>query len=181
MSFWFSWLPAKFICMCLFFSGIVFFFVIQVLAEATFCPFVFQFTFLHADTCTFVFCIWGFAFVSFLLSLVAYACFFGGIVCFLALMYNMFCVLLILLSVLFNCSSHLFMFYNLCSYLWCWVFVGALLALFLCFVFHVGIFIPVRAALCSAYEVSLLLLVISLLCFSCRYIHSNSCSFVFCI
>ena len=35
----------------------------------------FQFTFPPADTCTFVFCIWGFAFVAFLVSLVAYACF----------------------------------------------------------------------------------------------------------
>ena len=35
----------------------------------------FQFTFPPADTCTFMFCIWGFAFVVFLVSLVAYACF----------------------------------------------------------------------------------------------------------
>ena len=35
----------------------------------------FQFSFSPADTCNFVFCIWGFAFVAFLLSLVAYACF----------------------------------------------------------------------------------------------------------
>ena len=35
----------------------------------------FQFSFPPTDTCTFVFCIWGFAFVAFLLSLVAYVCF----------------------------------------------------------------------------------------------------------
>ena len=106
MSFWFSCLPAKFICMCMFFSGIVFFFcchaggpwgyllsfggvicqVINVECSMVFnllcflglfsCRHLaFQFTFPPTDTCTFVFCIWGFAFVAFLLSLVAYACF----------------------------------------------------------------------------------------------------------
>ena len=78
--------------------------------------------------------------------------FFGGIVCFLALMYNMFCGLLILLSVLFN-----------------WLFVTFIYLLRLMQLFLV-------LSVCWCFTC-----VVSLLCFSCRFIHSSLCGFVFCI